>query len=91
MLDALYDIAKKSGIVLLVYGALVWLGNTINDVLEIDGFLTGIFSAVKAAIGPFDYFLAVDTFVSDMGLALSLVIAFWTTRASIGVYKILSK
>lgn len=91
MTSVIWDILKKGGIITLVYGALVLLGNTINAVLSINGFLVSIFSAIKAAINPFDYFLAITTFIEDIGLALSLVIAFWTLRASVGVYKILSK
>lgn len=91
MTATLWDILKKGGLIVLVYGALVLLGNSLNALLNYNSFLVSIFSAVKVAISPFDYWLAVDTLIIDLGLAFSIIIAFWTMRASVGVYKLLSK
>jgi len=78
------DILKKIGILSLITGFLVVLGNGINVLIDWN-WLTTICRILRLVIVPLDYMIDTTELITRIGSSLSILILFWSARGFIAI------
>ena len=63
----------------LIVGGLVYLGNTMSNIINYN-YLTTFFSLIRRLILPFDFFIDTNTLFTIFGIALMVQVGIWGVR-----------
>lgn len=73
----------KVGMLAIISGCLVVLGNLINSAFSSYYWFLTLFKIFRTIIMPLDYLVDIPEFIADFGIIISLFVGFWSARASI--------
>lgn len=90
MSQVLYDILKKTAIVLAITAGLTIFGNLISTYIPLQTWLIGPFSAIKNN-NFLNAWLDMPFILSGIGFQISIIIGFWTARGTIAAIRIFDK